>query len=138
MTDGPWLWLLAGPNGSGKSTYAQNLSSDVEEIVRPDELAYGLSPTAPESVAVRAGRLAISRIDNLLKERRSFRGRNDSFWPLPSGFGGARQKRWLEGGNSLYRASQSETCYRAGSTPSAHGRSSRVDHRYSQALFAES
>jgi predicted ABC-type ATPase len=72
MTDGPWLWLLAGPNGAGKSTYAPVLSSDVEEIVRPDELAYGLSPTAPENAAVRAGRLAINRIENLLKERRSF------------------------------------------------------------------
>jgi predicted ABC-type ATPase len=72
MTDEPWLWLLAGPNGAGKSTYAPVLSSDVEEIVRPDELAYGISPSAPESAAVRAGRLAIERIENLLKERRSF------------------------------------------------------------------
>ena len=39
MTQSPWLWLIAGPNGSGKSTYAPNLSSEVEEIVRPDELA---------------------------------------------------------------------------------------------------
>jgi predicted ABC-type ATPase len=66
MTGGPWLWLLAGPNGAGKSTYAPVLSSDVEEIVRPDELAYRLSPTAPENVAVTADRLAISRIENLL------------------------------------------------------------------------
>ena len=64
--------LLAGPNGAGKSTYAPVLSSDVEEIVRPDELAYRLSPNAPEDVAVRAGRLAINRIENLLTERRSF------------------------------------------------------------------
>jgi predicted ABC-type ATPase len=72
MTVGPWLWLLSGPNGAGKSTYAPVLSSDVEEIVRPDEIASGLSPTAPESVAVRAGRVAIGRIENLLNERRSF------------------------------------------------------------------
>jgi predicted ABC-type ATPase len=72
MTAGPWLWLLAGPNGAGKSSYAPVLSSDVEEIVRPDELAYRLAPTAPEHVAVRAGRLAINRIENLFRERRSF------------------------------------------------------------------
>jgi predicted ABC-type ATPase len=72
MTDGPWLWLLAGPNGAGKSTYAPVLSSDVEETVRPDELAYSLSPNAPEDAALRAGRLAIERIENLLEERRSF------------------------------------------------------------------
>jgi predicted ABC-type ATPase len=72
MTDGPWLWLLSGPNGAGKSTYAPVLSSDVEETVRPDELAYGLSPSAPENAALRAGRLAIQRIENLFEERRSF------------------------------------------------------------------
>lgn len=72
MTRSPWLWLLAGPNGAGKSEYAPNLSSDVEEIVRPDKLAYDLSPAEPEAVAVKAARLAIGRIVSLLKERRSF------------------------------------------------------------------
>src|ERR1700685_3345226 len=72
MTQSPWLWLIAGPNGSGKSTYASNLSSEVEEIVRPDELAYELSAEKPESVALKAGRLAINRIESLLEEKRSF------------------------------------------------------------------
>jgi predicted ABC-type ATPase len=72
MTHSPWLWLIAGPNGSGKSTYASNLSSEVEEIVRPDELAYELSTEKPESVALKAGRLAINRIESLLEEKRSF------------------------------------------------------------------
>jgi predicted ABC-type ATPase len=72
MTQSPWLWLIAGPNGSGKSTYAPNLSSEVEEIVRPDELAYQLSLEKPESVALKAGRLAINRIESLLEEKRSF------------------------------------------------------------------
>jgi predicted ABC-type ATPase len=72
MTQSPWLWLIAGPNGSGKSTYAPNLTSEVEEIVRPDELAYELSAEKPESVALKAGRLAISRIELLLAEKRSF------------------------------------------------------------------
>jgi predicted ABC-type ATPase len=75
MNRGLWLWLLAGPNGSGKSTYATyapNLSSLVEEIVRPDELASELSPAAPDTVAVKAARLAIGRIRSLLEKRRSF------------------------------------------------------------------
>jgi predicted ABC-type ATPase len=72
MTRSPWLWLIAGPNGSGKSTYAPNLSSEVEEIVRPDELAYELSAEKPESVALKAGRLAINRIESLIQEKRSF------------------------------------------------------------------
>jgi predicted ABC-type ATPase len=64
--------LLAGPNGAGKSTYAPNLSSDVEEIVRPDEIAYAFSPGAPEKAAVKSARLAIDRMRILLRERRSF------------------------------------------------------------------
>jgi len=66
------MWLIAGPNGAGKSTFAPNLSSDVEEIIRPDELAFGLSPSAPEKAAIKSGRLAIKRIKSLLQEDRSF------------------------------------------------------------------
>lgn len=68
----PWLWLLAGPNGGGKSTYAPKLRADVEEIVGPDELAYGLARNAPERAALRAGRLAVRRRHDLLRQRRSF------------------------------------------------------------------
>ena len=72
MTQSPWLWLVAGPNGAGKSTYAPNLSSVVEEIVRPDLIALQLSPEDPERVALKAGRLAIARIESLLEQKRSF------------------------------------------------------------------
>jgi predicted ABC-type ATPase len=72
MTQIPWFWLVAGPNGAGKSTYAPNLSSEVEEIVRPDLLAFELSPKDPDRVALKAGRLAIKRIESLLEQKRSF------------------------------------------------------------------
>ncbi len=72
MTDDPWLWLIAGPNGAGKSTYADKLIADVEEIVRPDELASQLSREAPETVAFQAGRLAVQRMTELLEKRQSF------------------------------------------------------------------
>ncbi len=72
MTQSPWLWLIAGPNGAGKSTYAPNLSSEVDEIIRPDELANQISPGDPDSAAMRAGRLAIKRIEDLLEQKRSF------------------------------------------------------------------
>src|SRR5215472_7963881 len=68
----PWLWLLAGPNGAGKSTYAPKVRADVEEIVGPDEFAYRLVPAEPEQAALRAGRLAVRRRNELLRERRSF------------------------------------------------------------------
>jgi predicted ABC-type ATPase len=72
MNDPPWLWLIAGPNGAGKSTYAPNLAANVNEIVRPDELAYRLSGDAPESVALSAGRLAVQSMTRLLEQRLSF------------------------------------------------------------------
>jgi predicted ABC-type ATPase len=72
MSGRRWFWLLAGPNGAGKSTYAHNLTADVEEIVRPDELAYRLARHAPETVAVQAGRLAVRRMIELLRQRKSF------------------------------------------------------------------
>jgi predicted ABC-type ATPase len=68
----PWLWLLAGPNGAGKSTYAPKLRADVEEIVGPDEFAYRLVQNAPERAALRAGRLAVQRRNELLRQRQSF------------------------------------------------------------------
>lgn len=38
----------------------------------PDQLAFGLSPGAPERAAVGSARLAIERIRSLLEDRRSF------------------------------------------------------------------
>lgn len=68
----PWLWLLAGANGAGKSTYALKVRADVEEIVGPHAFAYGLMPAEPERAALRAGRLAVQRRNELLRERRGF------------------------------------------------------------------
>jgi len=72
MSRQPWLWLIADPNGAGKSTYAPNLAADVEEIVRPDELAYRLAVREPETVALQAGRWAIRLTRELLARRCSF------------------------------------------------------------------
>lgn len=68
----PWLWLLAGPNGAGKSTFAPNLSANIEEVIGPDAIANELLPTAPEKAALEAGRQAIRRMRQLLRERQSF------------------------------------------------------------------
>jgi predicted ABC-type ATPase len=72
MTEVPWLWLLAGPNGAGKSTYASNLAAIVEEVVGPDAIAHQLLPTAPETATLAAGRPAVVRKRELLRERQSF------------------------------------------------------------------
>lgn len=43
-----------------------------KEFVNADEIAKGLSPFAPESVAILAGKLMLQRIEELLAERVSF------------------------------------------------------------------
>lgn len=64
----PRVYVIAGPNGAGKTTFAtQYLPSFVEcrEFVNADLIAWGLSPFAPESQAMRAGRLVLTRIREL-------------------------------------------------------------------------
>jgi len=62
------VYIICGPNGSGKTTVAKKLLPnflDVFEYVNADEIAAGLSPFNPESVAIQAGRLMLERLDTL-------------------------------------------------------------------------
>jgi predicted ABC-type ATPase len=71
----PQLFILSGPNGSGKSTTARVLlpkSLGVQQFVNADNIAEGLSPFAPETTAIQAGRLMIQRIQELMSDRQSF------------------------------------------------------------------
>lgn len=71
----PRLYLIAGPNGAGKTTASMKLLPSLlncDEFVNADEIARGLSPFHPESVAIAAGRLQLERIDYLLSERKTF------------------------------------------------------------------
>ncbi len=71
----PNLYIIAGCNGAGKTTASFNVLPqilDCKEFVNADEIAKGLSPFAPESVAIQAGKLMIQRIDMLLSEGVSF------------------------------------------------------------------
>jgi len=45
---------------------------DCKEFVNADEIARGLSPFNPESVAIEAGRLMLQRIEDLLSKEESF------------------------------------------------------------------
>lgn len=65
----PNLYIMAGPNGAGKTTTAYTLLPEilsVWEFVNADEIARGLSPFQPDSVAFEAGRIMLQRIDYLL------------------------------------------------------------------------
>jgi predicted ABC-type ATPase len=71
----PTLVILAGPNGAGKSTVAPALLEGalaVNEFVNADVIARGLSAFNPESVAVAAGRVMLTRLHELAKQRVSF------------------------------------------------------------------
>ena len=50
----PELYIIAGPNGAGKTTASFTLLPqilDCREFVNADEIAKGISPFNPESVA---------------------------------------------------------------------------------------
>lgn len=69
------LYIIAGCNGAGKTTASVSILPDLLEcrqFVNADEIARGLSPFNPESVAIQAGRLMLERIDTLLQGDESF------------------------------------------------------------------
>ena len=68
------LFIIAGCNGAGKTTAAYNIMPhvlNVAQFVNADEIARGLSPFNPESVAIEAGRIMLNRIDELLDQNKS-------------------------------------------------------------------
>lgn len=65
------LYIIAGPNGAGKTTASFTLLPNVlhcPNFVNADEIARGLSPFAPETVAIQAGKIMLGRIDELLQQ----------------------------------------------------------------------
>src|SRR4051794_11262506 len=71
----PTVYVIAGPNGAGKTTFATKFLPDFvqcREFVNADLIAAGLSPFAPETQAMRAGRLLLTRIKELSKARQNF------------------------------------------------------------------
>ena len=70
----PNVILLAGPNGAGKSTAAPDLlhgALHVDEFVNADVIARGLSAFNPEGAALDAGRVMLSRLKELGRQRKN-------------------------------------------------------------------
>ena len=67
----PKLYIIAGCNGAGKTDCILHRIG-CKEFVNADEIAKGLSPFNPESVAIEAGRLMLQRMDDLLAEGADF------------------------------------------------------------------
>lgn len=71
----PICHIVAGPNGSGKSTFALRYLPDYAgavEYVNPDLMAQGMSPTDIRLSAIKAGKLTLARIAELIASRESF------------------------------------------------------------------
>lgn len=67
----PNLYIIAGCNGAGKTTASYTVLPELlncNEFVNADNIAAGLSPFNPESVALEAGRIMLQRIDELLNK----------------------------------------------------------------------
>ncbi len=69
------LFMIGGPNGAGKTTSAYTLMPELihcDEYVNADSIAKSLSPFKPETTAIQAGRLMLSRIHELSKLKVNF------------------------------------------------------------------
>jgi predicted ABC-type ATPase len=71
----PNLFIIAGPNGAGKTTTAVKLLPEFlecVEYVNADNIARGISPFNPESVAFQAGRVMLERMRDLVDHKKDF------------------------------------------------------------------
>ena len=71
----PTVYVIAEPNGAGKTTFANEFLPDFvhcREFLNADLIAAGLSPFAPETQNLRAGRLLLTRIKELTASKENF------------------------------------------------------------------
>jgi len=69
------VYVMAGPNGAGKTTFATEFLPEFvacQEFLNADLIAAGLSPFAPETQNLRAGRLLLERIHESVRARVDF------------------------------------------------------------------
>ena len=62
------VYVIAGPGGAGKTTFAREFLPNYAHcpnFVNADLIAARLSPVAPETVAIAAGRLMLKEIETL-------------------------------------------------------------------------
>lgn len=71
----PKLFIISGCNGAGKTTASYTILPDMlkcSNFVNADEIARGLSPFDPESASIQAGRIMLTRVEELLANRQDF------------------------------------------------------------------
>ncbi len=97
MEDPLRVIIIAGPNGAGKTTFAREFlprEAACPVFVNADLIAAGIAPFAPETAALRAGRLMLEELSIHFTARTSF-----AFETTLSGRGYLRLiKVWQEAG----------------------------------------
>ena len=71
----PHLYIIAGPNGSGKTTFAKEFLPQYvkcQNFINADMIAQGLAPFSPQTVAIKAGRLLLSKIQEYSSKKVDF------------------------------------------------------------------
>lgn len=67
----PNMYIICGCNGAGKTTASYTVLPEIfecKEYINADNIAAGISPFNPNSVAVSAGRIMLNRIRELMLE----------------------------------------------------------------------
>ena len=67
--------IIAGPNGAGKTTFARSFlpeEAGLTRFINADAIATGLAAFAPETAAIRAGRLMLAEIAHCAQRGDSF------------------------------------------------------------------
>lgn len=67
--------IIAGPNGAGKTTFARSFlpaEAHLLRFINADLIAAGLAPFAPETAAIKAGRLMLQEITHCTEHGESF------------------------------------------------------------------
>ena len=67
--------IIAGPNGAGKTTFARSflpIEPSLPRFINADAIAAGLAAFAPETAAIRAGRLMLAEIGLCVRRSESF------------------------------------------------------------------
>jgi len=66
----PNVYIVAGPNGAGKTTFARKFLpryAECQNFINADLIAEGLAPFAPQTAAVRAGRIMLEQIEDFAR-----------------------------------------------------------------------
>jgi predicted ABC-type ATPase len=75
MSEPKKIIIIAGPNGAGKTTFAREflpLEASCPSFINADLIAQGISPFAPETVAIAAGRIMLNLLDEHVEKGSSF------------------------------------------------------------------